>query len=738
MDAMRGDIKKAIKSCYPTGRAVDHMKPLPSELSMLMFRLDSHPHKIVRASTILNEKAHSYPRRGKIGHTSVTLLIMQALVVRCNRHLALFASDALACVSAGLSTGDHSLVDAAAGILISFNENFNSIGFNSDEDLATLYMDVISQFVRLCLPVRGVVNTQVRLAAVNAVNSVTRSTILATSVGRKALDQVLPALFENIPADDDGDIFDRFNQQLSDQYRLARTQTRLPGQDREEEGLGFRALRGLRSAFDTPSSEQVSRACATVLRCIQSSTGSQRTISWRSALVESVASWCEIQLRFVIVKTLVSGFQNLEVEDIDHQKEISFLLESMFQSDASERGLPVFDVLRLLLDTQHRLITHSWKKDVQPQVRELLGSLRNNIGSLAALNVFPGQLGDMIGVILSGYQAPKNMKTHHPGVTVSDLQNILEILNAVKGGTHKLTFDVWDNTYWLLSHESTQILTFYVVAFVEFATKSHRELWPKGLRDMISTAERDDIGPANYVAIFYCLLALVNLLGDASGSMLSLLASSQHTGLEKEMSGDKSSAMGTELISLVQATILAISKSTGKTHLHREALSVITRRVSQRRWLPGIQYPPHTDIAIAIANTSQESPEFGSVEPQCAIELSWSRSESQSPSGNTIPAVESEDEVLPSPLSAVDESTLPRQRKRSISGDTVSSRKMSIKSIFSVERSRTPSVADLVKRQRSDMRHPKGPNKPDGAKNLVEVVGHLHIDDSGGRGKLTL
>lgn len=738
MEAVRVDIKKAIKRCYPTGRAVDHMKPLPSELSTLMFRLDSHPHKIVRASTVLVEKAHSYPRKGKIGHTSVTLLIMQSLVDRCSRHLSLFAADALTCVSAGLKSADPSLLEATSGIMISFNDNINGVGLNSDQNLANLYLDVISNFVSLCQPTKDVVNSEVRLFAIRVMNSVTRSAILATPVGRDALHLVLPALFANVPVDDGGFIFEQFNQELSDQNRLARTQTRLPGQDGEEESLGFRALRGLRSAFDTPSSEQVGRACSIILRCLRSTHDRPPPEEWYCAFVESLASWCEIQLRFVIVKTVVSDLQSLEVDDLEHQKESSILLRSMFRSDASERGLPVFDVLRQLLDIQHRLIVHSWKKDAQSRVRDLLKSLRSNIGDLAALNVFPGQLPDMIGVVLATYQSPKSAKDRrHPGIIVSDFQDIIEILNKVQG-INRLTFDSWDNTYWILGHDSPQVLTFFVLAYVDFSSKSLKEVWPKGLRELMSIVERDDLGSANYVAIYYCLMSLVNALSGSSRAMLSILASAQHTGLERELEGGKTSTSGTGIVSVVQATVLAIAKTTGNSNLYDEALSKISQRVSQRRWLPGIQYPPHDDASSTIANASVETLEFGPVEPQLSLELSKARSES--PSVDTIHSItpgELEDELLPSAVSALENVSVTKQRQRSVSGETESSRKMSIRSILSMESRRTPSVVDLVKRQNSDLRQSRKSPEPTSAEKLKNLVGHLHINDSSGRGKLT-
>lgn len=197
------------------------------------------------------------------------------------------------------------------------------------------------------------------------------------------------------------------------------------------------------------------------------------------------------------------------------------------------------------------------------------------------------------------------------GVTVNDFQDLLELIEreSKTHDGHRMNAALWDGTQWLLASRHAQTLSLYCQCFTKFyqlnptvfdiASKRGSYYF----RQICLVLLSPDLLPTNYVAIYNCLVALIEYSGTHSKHFLPwLFKVASISSCESKESSHLVFAS-----SVVLASILAIFRVSNREGPAAAIFDFIQHKVTSKRWLPGITYPvvnsPEEAIA-AIANSS--------------------------------------------------------------------------------------------------------------------------------------
>lgn len=675
----------------------------------------------------------------------------------------MFAPQAMTVVSATLKTKDPMLIEEACEIFEAFNKYHDGIMFTGDASFVRLYLEVVRQFNELALA-PGPQSRILVLISLAAISSLTASPAIKTSVGQKTLSLVIPVIYRIIRVDDEGGMFARFDKELSMVERRARSS--LDGRlttDTTLDTAHVRALAALHNTYDTNHTDQVANATVELLRCIVNDRKS--SLKWQKCLLITAARWAQVQIHFVVFKIVAKSLYNLPLNDLETQMLYCELLESLLGSNISLVGLSVVDVLRQLLECQHRLIVYTqWTEDQEKLVLDVLGSLRCCIAMISQRRIYPGQVPDMLSEILSRYSDTPDDSPNSDqsieipcGIFINDLQDIRAIIKVVPDAD-KLPMGLFMSTQWICTLDDPQAVVFYTLAVSECLRKSRPLPQPYTRQNLIIVREFFQIvlvpsnRSENYIALYHLLLQWVEHLGQSAAALFSWLIGLQHFGSAAEQ-GDQASHLsarqGTEIISLCQGLMIAIATQLGRQDSKAAISKIIDSRVKGQQWLAGISYPPVTYVDKAIAACVIQIPHIAAPptadEPKLvsiddleltATERNWV----------THPQLKLTEPVLPEDL------IIYKTRMRT-TAETISSpmaldqRVVSSRSFLSLE-SDAPKVADLKRRANVNngdftpvfmTRRTSHSSSNDTKKEsrLVDVLADLKLETRTCRGKIT-
>ncbi|KAH8811392.1 hypothetical protein F5884DRAFT_897819 [Xylogone sp. PMI_703] len=473
-----------ILKCYPrTIKGAVDVKPNSSELSYLLYYATTRRSKVQKVGAFLEKKTASDVWRARIGNVQITLQIVAALIEKAPRDLPLYAPYVLKILGLILNSRDITMVESSIPTFEAFCENHDGASISADHDYLHQYDEIIQSYASFCspksLPIKPTPSPPVavrwRNVGLRAIKSVASTDALASVVGRQ-LDIIVPALLENLWANDESFLatLDHRMQleEKTDTEKLLRRRTSiatvrtgetapdtnpavLSGSTADadklaEEDIGVLAIQCLKQIFMVNNRAQVYGATRTILKFvsdkakqnenvinIDSTTGKDH--GWATRIFEMITRWTPVQDRYAILVTAMDHLVRspLTEDNLKQQLILATIVDSLLSSDINLIGLSVMDVLLGLIQHALRTLQLGGAPHFQQAIgtsssppasskeaeavatpsgnrKLLLDRLQRCIGDLATHVYYADQISDMVSAIVLRLKPPSVPATQTP------------------------------------------------------------------------------------------------------------------------------------------------------------------------------------------------------------------------------------------------------------------------------------------------------------------------------------
>lgn len=448
------------------------VKPNPSELSYLLYYLSTRRSKLTKVGAFLTKRVSKDVWRRRLGNVQVALHILTALIEKCPRDLPIYASFVLTVIETVLRSNDISMVEDSVATFETFCQHQDIAVISAEQTLAHQYREVVRSYASFADPSSATYSpTKVSLpvairwrnAGLRALKGVVSSESLAAD-GGTSLQLILPVILENLYSDKE-DVLVPLKDMLRESERLesegARprrmsvttvhtvdtvegdptlaAQSTADADKKAEMDARLLALRCLEKVIISGSNRGQIRVAATVaLQFIASKKFPQITRdpsstgkdggNWATSLIELIANWCPVQVRFVILVAAMDTLHEMKpTEDaLPSSYTILSVVDWLLKSSVNMIGLSVMDILfgliryiSAVLSTPSQANGADQEKPgesqgddgifISPERRSLLILLEHCIGDLATHIYYGDQVADMMRAILRRFKPTANV-----------------------------------------------------------------------------------------------------------------------------------------------------------------------------------------------------------------------------------------------------------------------------------------------------------------------------------------
>ncbi|KAF7172790.1 hypothetical protein CNMCM5623_004933 [Aspergillus felis] len=564
-----------VLKCYPQyQKGVQDVKPNSSELSYLLYYVSTRRSKLTKVGAFLEKRAARDVWRNKLGNVQVTLQILTALIEKVPRDLPIYARSVMTVLETVLRSGDLSMVEESISTFETFCQHQDMAALSAEQDFISQYREVVRTYAdfadqsksvsQLKSVPTGPMVIRWRTAGLRAIKGVVSSEAGLAADGGDSLRILLPVILECLYNGDESLLLSlelRLHESEKNEPALGRrrrvstatvqtvdavdadpalaSQSAADVDRQADMDMRLLALRCLERIVVTGSSRgQIRVATKVVLQFILSngplSEGGNRPMhmdsmgGWATSLVELVAKWCPVQVRFII---LVSAMEMLledqpTEETLRRSYALIYLIDWLLKSPVNMIGLSVIDILLGLMQFMSTLLSHpasakSAEEGLDEKLNdhnvvlsaeklEALALLQRTIGDLTTHIYYGDQVVDMIRTILTHVKpsidnklspaaALANQSDNTEGSTtsagfsgevnaaafslpiakVTALKAIKDILSVANSNRHTAAgvetrnpvgIHAWEGTQWLLREPDRDIRHAYIDAFLTWLT----------------------------------------------------------------------------------------------------------------------------------------------------------------------------------------------------------------------------------------------------------------------------
>ncbi|KAF5865356.1 plasma membrane localization protein [Aspergillus alliaceus] len=556
-----------VLKCYPQyQKGVQVVKPNSSELSYLLYYVSTRRSKLTKVGAFLEKRAARDVWRRKIGNIQVTLQILSALIEKVPRDLPIYARSVMTVLETVIRSQEISMVEDSIETFETFCRYQDMAALSAEQDFATQYREVVRTYAGFAdadpstqpkIAPSPPFTVRWKMAGLRAIKGVVSSEAGLAADGGDSIRVILPVILENLYSPEDNLVrslelklleTEKDEAELGHRRRVStatvETVDAVEGDaemaaqntadvDRQAElNMRLLALRCLEQIVVNGSSRgQIRVTTKVVLDFIlrKSRSGSGLALdskdSWAPSLVELIAKWCPVQVRFIILVAAMELLHDIPPteESLDESFAIIYLIDRLLKSPVNMIGLSIIDVLLGLLRHMSLLVSPSRAGkstpgasdekqnqpssvlDVSTKRAEVLSLLQHCIGNLATHIYYGEQVVDMVRTILTRFKpSTANEQALTSSPTQSDalgganpttssgdggliamslpsakitalraIKNILLVANAKRPGAtvsaetrHQVGLYVWEGTQWLLSEPDRDVRYAYVDAFL--------------------------------------------------------------------------------------------------------------------------------------------------------------------------------------------------------------------------------------------------------------------------------
>ncbi|KAK9469360.1 hypothetical protein V1512DRAFT_256074 [Lipomyces arxii] len=515
--------QRLILQCYPGGRSQEK-HPNSSELSYLLYYVSTRRTKLPKVGRFLERKVRSDVWRGRSGNVQVTLDITKALIDKCANDLNVYADFLISILTTVLNSNDLALCQYTSATFTAFCEHHDGGLLVDDKDFVRRFMELLELYMTAGSKSTTPQDSGWTLVRLSAAKSVSASEALGSQNGqtRQQIQIIAPVILAELYSESDNNLLKldskvtMLETPATDQ-RTPRTSTNtlhpavdngVDTDDVSATSSSVIAMQALRRLFDTDNDtneSQIRLATHAVVDFIMAHPGNE---AWARTMVDLMARWTPVQLRFVILRSLLEVMASISIKEIKKHLVITTLVGSLLSSRVNLAGLLVSDVLHVLFSQILRLLNLGKDAGAVEMRDQLLSQLVYAIGGLATHIYYSDQISDMVSEILVRMRPISNMSdggsssppqsseppstatsyvhldryirrdartqrfNHKPALLVAlkVVKEILKVANMMESGVKRniVPLSSWTKTEWALIDQDADIKFAYASALLTY------------------------------------------------------------------------------------------------------------------------------------------------------------------------------------------------------------------------------------------------------------------------------
>ncbi|KAJ5930096.1 hypothetical protein N7466_005589 [Penicillium verhagenii] len=521
--------------CYPRyQKGVAEVKPNPSELSYLLYYASTRRSKLTKVGGFLEKRVAKDVWRRRLGNVQVALHILSGLIEKVPRDLPIYVGSVLAVIETVLRSNDISMVEDSIATFETFCRHQDIAIISAEHGIAHKYREVVRLYASFADPssdlyspakVSPPVSIRWRNAGLRAIRSIVSSESLAAD-GGNSLKIILPVILENLYSADE-DVLVPLKARLHENKETDRDGNRAPRRmsaatvhtvdtveggdpalaagsaadvDRKAEmDARLLALRCLERITVSGSNRGQTRVAASIIMQFISNKQFPRTTSqemstepqdgnWATSLIELVANWCPVQVRFLILGAAMDTlFDTAPTEKaLDSSFTILSVVDWLLKSSVNMIGLSVMDILLGLMQYASSILSPQESANTENKAdlhadtaiyisgrrRSLLTLLEQCIGDLATHIYYTDQVADMTRAILRRFKSTLNHESGAPSALATVHESTASPVAATQSASDTLGEKVSGDAYSHAAARSMALRAVKAIFVVANLTKS--------------------------------------------------------------------------------------------------------------------------------------------------------------------------------------------------------------------------------------------------------------------------
>lgn len=411
--------QKLILQCYPPGKGIEK-KPNSSELSYLLYYASTRRVKLEKVIKFLYKKTVGDANRNKFGNLEVTLIIVSSLIEKCTDNLNVFADEALSIMNLCLKNNDLSLAKTVLNTYGTLCKNLNNDLFVGDKEF-------VKNFSNFSNKLFDFGNTNLKSSSPNKLEwkmiSLISCRYISHCIGfdsellsrflSKAIPFLVESYHENQPIDKEITHIRTNSGVNGDEEAIKLTKVSLAktaiahqkvDEDFEndivdKQDVYEETISSLKACFNTSLTSQISEATMQVVK--HNYNHPKSGVDWSNKFLQLCTSWIPVQLRFVVLTTLVGNLRKLSSDksQIDYQKHVGKFVLGLVSSNVNMIGLSISDFIQNILELKHHLYTKQSDSITPENLQELSNIYSNAIVKLSTHIYYFDQVPDSINEI---------------------------------------------------------------------------------------------------------------------------------------------------------------------------------------------------------------------------------------------------------------------------------------------------------------------------------------------------
>ncbi|ODQ82604.1 hypothetical protein BABINDRAFT_164375 [Babjeviella inositovora NRRL Y-12698] len=492
--------QKLILQCYPPGKDTDK-KPNALELSYLLYYATTRRVKLEKVGRYLEKKTLHDIARGHAGNAQVSLNIIATLIDKCADNLSVFALNVTVVLRAVCGANDVALCARAVPVFGEFCEKLDEDMLSGDRAFVSNFEQLAAAFLGLGSR-SGPQQAEWQALSLDAARCLAGSAFVARRYAAKTVDTAIHLVLEELARTHSDDALARLQSRADVDGHARRQSVRsIPTMEAVPEDKSLAALKGY---FNTTSATQLQNCTRAVCSYIVTRPTSAH---WNDAVVEIATNWVPVQMRFIVLGTLMSELKG------PGETVVANAIAGLLASEVNMVGLAVTDTLRKILALQEKSVseasgTPSIARDgesVRDTAAPATTLFSNIISSLATHTYYHNQTSDMVAEILARCRELCTDKPATPFLHVlfDDARRIFQTPNH-----GECSIDAWEDSFEILTIAgSSQVKLAYLDCmklFLESDVGNRAELVRPNYNNYI-TGEKKSV--AHFFYIVHSLLA---------------------------------------------------------------------------------------------------------------------------------------------------------------------------------------------------------------------------------------
>lgn len=400
--------------------------------------------KLEKVITFLNRKSVGDANRNRVGNLQVTLAIVSSLIEKCSDNLNVFAEKSVAILTTALRVGGLNVAKSVLNTYQVLCQHLDGGLFAGDKRFVEAFIAISDQMVGLGAANRNAASQKEwQMLSLISVRSLSYCLSYSPKVSLVMLKKVLALLIETFR---DCGPENALHHHLSndESIKLSKIQSKrtlkaekqieedLENDIVDNEDLYQESVVGLKAIFNTSMVNQISEATDSV---VQYTFGSSKyTSDWSETFLQLCTAWVPVQLRFVVLNTLVSKLSGLLTgKNVELQKAYANHIEGLVSSRVNMIGLSISDLIESLLGLKQLLYFNQSLALSDPNIKDLSEAYSNSIVNLSTHIYYYDQVPDSVYEIFLKIESTLRYSDNKSlyAYIMSLLQDIDEIFNKL-------------------------------------------------------------------------------------------------------------------------------------------------------------------------------------------------------------------------------------------------------------------------------------------------------------------